>query len=306
MKALVTGGAGFIGSHLAERLAAAGHQVVVADNFASGRSRVGRLESLGAEIFEIDIRDEKVSSLVANTKPDVVFHLAAQLDVTRSVKDPVYDAEVNVLGTLRVLEAASEAGSRVVFASSGGTIYGDDEFLIPYPEHTLGRPTSPYGIGKKAAEDYLRFYSKARGLRFVSLALSNVYGPGQTSLGEGQVVAIFAERLLGGRECVIYSDGEQTRDFVYAGDVADAFVAAVEKGEGETINVGTGIETSVNDLYSAMASICGVDREATHAPARAGELRRSCLATGKAEEVLGWAPKVSLEEGLRRTVDSWR
>lgn len=305
MRTLVTGGAGFIGSHLAERLRVNGGEVVVVDNLSAGAARVGVLERLGIELEKLDVREKRVRSVIESFRPQIIYHLAAQIDVRRSVADPAHDADVNVVGTLKVLEAARSVGARIVFPSSGGTIYGEpDDSLLPVSEEVSGRPSSPYGIGKRVMEDYLRFYESAWKTRFVSLALGNVYGPRQDPHGEAGVVAIFGLRLLRGEQCVIYGDGGQTRDFVYVGDVVDAFAAAGRRGDGETINIGTGIETSVLDLYWEMAEICGLRSDPHHEEERAGELRRSCLDISKAKNVLGWEPGTPLTEGLRRTIES--
>lgn len=303
MRAVVTGGAGFIGSHLAERLKSGGDEVLVLDNFVGGRHRLAVLEGAEIPIEEVDIRDERVSSLVASFHPDVIYHLAAQMDVRRSVADPIYDADVNIGGSLRLLEAARQIGARFVHTTSGGCIYGEpDDSLIPITEEVTGRPTSPYGISKKVLEDYLRFYQDTYGLQFASLALGNVYGPRQDPHGEAGVVAIFGSRLLAGEECVIYGDGKQTRDFVYVSDVVDGFVSASTKGDGETFNIGTGIETDVNELFEKMAGIVGADKPARYAPARPGELERSALDNSKAATLLGWSPKIAIDEGLKATV----
>ena len=307
MRALVTGGAGFIGSHLAERLKGLGHEVVAVDSLANGAQRVGLLEALEIPLEQVDVREPELGSLVASFAPEAIFHLAAQIDVRHSVADPAYDCSVNVVGSLRVLEAARLLGARVLFASSGGTIYGEvDPSMLPVTEEAHGRPTSPYGIGKRVVEDYLRFFRATWGTPFVSLALANVYGPRQDPHGEAGVVAIFAQRLLRGETCVIYGDGSQTRDFVYVGDVVDAFLAGLERGNGETFHIGTSQETSVTELYWAIARIVGVDLEPRREPERAGELQRSSLDNGKARKHLGWEPRTSLDEGLRRTVESLR
>lgn len=303
MRAIVTGAAGFIGSHLAGRLREGGHEVLGVDNLSAGAGRVPLLERAGIPLEVLDVRDGQMGKSIAAFRPEVIFHLAAQIDVRRSVADPLHDAAVNVLGTIRVLQSARGVGARVVFASSGGTIYGEvDPSMIPVGEETVGVPTSPYGIGKKVAEDYLRFYRSSYGLPFVSLALANVYGPRQDPFGEAGVVAIFGSRLARGEPCVIFGDGKQTRDFVYVGDVVGAFLAAAVRGDGETVNVGTGVETSVEDLYHAMAGLCGVGRPPRYEPERPGELRQSCLRISKAKRVLGWEPATSLEQGLQATV----
>lgn len=304
MKALVTGGAGFIGSHLVDKLVVSGREVRVVDNLASGEQRLSFLEAAGVCLDRIDIRDPACSELIDSFVPDEIYHLAAQMDVRRSVADPIYDAEVNVLGTLRVLEGARRVGARVVSASSGGCIYGEvDPELLPADESTPKNPDSPYGITKFVMEEYLRFYRATYGLPYVNLALGNVFGPRQDPFGEAGVVAMFTQRLIDGRPCSIFGDGEQTRDFVYVGDVVEAFFAAAGMGDGETFNIGTGVQTSVNQLYVELARICGVDRAAVYEPPRAGELQRSSLNSAKASEILGWGPRVELEDGLARTVE---
>lgn len=303
MRCVVTGGAGFIGSHLVEGLTRAGNEVLVVDDLSSGVSRVSVVEAAGVRVDTSDIRDSDVQKVILGFQPQVIFHLAAQMDVRRSVADPIFDAAVNVLGTLNILEAARSAGARVVFASSGGTIYGEPDLAsLPIKEGTVGRPTSPYGITKKVADDYLRFYEEIQGVPFVSLAMANVYGPRQDPHGEAGVIAIFALKLLDREPCLIFGDGKQTRDFVYVGDVVKAFIAAIDRGDGETINIGTGVETDILTLHSKMAEICGVDSDPTFAPERPGELLRISLDTAKAEELLGWVPAVGLDQGLTETI----
>lgn len=309
MKALVTGGAGFIGSTLVDRLLAEGHAVDVIDDLSSGSlanladARADRAHTFS--FHQIDIREAAVTDLIARRKPDVVFHLAAQADVRVSVARPAFDAEVNVVGSIHVLEGARQAGSRkVVFASSGGTIYGaPDPSELPVTEQQPQRPISPYGVAKKVVGDYLYAYRELHALEFTALALANVYGPRQDPHGEAGVVAIFAGRLLAGDPCTIFGDGTQTRDFVFVDDVVDAFVRAADKGSGLLANVGTGAETSVNHLYETMARAAGVDAPAVHAPARPGELDRSALDPGKAGLYLGWKPWTTLDEGSRAVLD---
>ena len=306
-KAVVTGGAGFIGSHLVERLISEGYEILIIDNLVNGSKRVDLVGSLGADLDTTDISAPEVGDVIAAFAPKVVFHLAAQMDVRRSVADPVYDATVNILGTLRVLEAAAEVKARVVFSASGGCMYGDqDPSVFPISEEIQGRPDSPYGISKKIVEDYLRFYASTHNLEFVSLALGNVYGPRQDPAGEAGVVAIFGEKLISGETCTIYGDGKQTRDYVFVGDVVDAFLKASRAAEGETVNIATGEETSVNDLFGLMASIADANAQVDYLPARPGELQRNCLNIAKAKTALDWEPKTSLEQGLRITIDSFR
>jgi UDP-glucose 4-epimerase len=306
-RALVTGGAGFIGSTLVDRLLAEGHTVDVVDNLSSGtltNLAQARVEGAGRFTFhQMDVRSADLVDLIVRRKPEVVFHLAAQIDVRVSVADPVVDAEVNVIGSLRVLEGARAAGShKVVFASSGGTIYGDPEQL-PVKESHPQHPLSPYGVAKKAVGDYLHAYRQLHGLEYTALALSNVYGPRQDSHGEAGVVAIFAGRLLAGEPCVIYGDGKQTRDFVYVDDVVDAFSRAGERGTGLLCNIGTGTETSVNELYMTMAKSAGVQQPPLYAPGRPGELQRSSLDPTRAAIHLGWKPWTSLEKGAACVID---
>jgi len=303
-RTLVTGGAGFIGSHLSECLREQGREVLVLDNFASGKSRLRFLENAGIPVEEIDIRDSSAVDLIESFRPNEIFHLAAQMDVRRSVEDPVFDADVNILGTLKVLEGARRVGARVICTSSGGCIYGEvDAGDLPLGEHAQGLPTSPYGISKKVTEDYLHFFRSTYDLPFVNLALANVYGPRQDPHGEAGVVAIFASKLINGETCSIYGDGLQTRDFVYVGDVVDAYLAASLLGEGERFNIGTSRQTNVNELFVAIAKACGVTAEPRYGPARPGELQRSALDYTKAEKILDWSPKTSLESGLKFTVE---
>ncbi|HYO00253.1 MAG TPA: NAD-dependent epimerase/dehydratase family protein [Actinomycetota bacterium] len=306
-RALVTGGAGFIGSHMVDRLVQAGREVRVIDNLSSGEQRLKFLEAAGVSVDRIDIRSEASADLIESFKPDEIYHFAAQMDVRRSVADPIYDADVNVLGTLRIVGAAAKVGARVLSASSGGCIYGEaDATRFPLDEQTPKNPDSPYGITKSVMEDYLRFYRSIEGLQYANLALGNVYGPRQDPAGEAGVVAIFGLRLLKGEPCYIFGDGSQTRDYIFVGDVVEAFFAAASKGDGETFNIGTGIETSVNDLYARLARICGSDAEPLFKPARPGELDRSCLSSAKAASMLGWSPQKDLDRGLAETVDFLR
>ena len=304
MKCLVTGGAGFIGSTLVDRLLAEDHEVDVIDDLSSGSlGNLAEARTEGGKAFrfhQADIRAAEVVDVISRIRPEVVFHLAAQADVRVSVARPVFDAEVNIIGSLNVLEGARAGGaSKVVFASSGGTIYGDPPAeALPIKESQAQAPLSPYGVAKKTVGDYLRAYRELHDLEFTALALANVYGPRQDPHGEAGVVAIFAERLLAGETCKVYGTGEQTRDFVFVDDVVDAFARAAERAGGLLLNIGTGVETSVNRLYEVMAAVAGRSGVPEHAEARAGELARSSLDPAKASIHLGWKPWTSLEDGL--------
>jgi len=294
VRAVVTGGAGFIGSHVVEALLARGDEVHVVDNLATGRR-----ENVPAEatLHERDIR-EPLDGLFAELAPEACFHLAAQADVRVSVERPDFDADVNVIGTLRVLEAARASDTPIVFSSTGGAIYGECE--RPALEEDPRRPLAPYGTSKLAGEEYLATYNRLHGARHVSLRFGNVYGPRQDPHGEAGVVSIFLSRLRDGEPARIFGDGSQTRDYVYVGDVARATLAALSAGGG-VFNVGTGIETSVVDLYEACQDAAGRRAEAVLAPARLGELQRSVLDPALAHERLGWQPQSGLAEGLRAT-----
>lgn len=304
MRVLVTGGAGFIGSTVVESLAAHGHDVYVVDNLSSGRlPNLDEARQRGPMKFHrFDIRSEKLTELFAQVEPEVVFHLAAQPSVPASVADPVLDAEVNVVGLVRVLQACvATRVCKVVHTSSGGTIYGTQRKL-PVNERAKGRPVSPYGITKRVGEDYLRFYSDEHGLDFTSLALANVYGPRQDPHGEAGVIAIFAAKLVRGDVPRIDGSGDQTRDFVFVEDVAHAFALAADRGSGETINIGTGKETSINMLFKLMAEAADYAGQPVHGPPRPGDLLRNALDPSKAEKTLEWKPWTSLAEGAQRTI----
>lgn len=296
MRAIVTGGAGFIGSHVVDALLTRGDGVAVLDNLASGRRENvdGR-----AELVVGDVRDgEAVGALFARVRPDVCFHLAAQADVRVSVARPDFDCEVNVLGTLRVLEAARRAGTRVVLASTGGAIYGECE--RPAPETSPRQPLSPYGTAKLAAEEYLATYNRLYDAGHVALRFGNVYGPRQDPHGEAGVVAIFLGLLASGGAPTVFGDGSQERDYVFVGDVVRATLAAAGR-RGGVFNVGTGSATSVLELLDACRRVTGVDGPATHVPPREGELARSVLDPALAERELGFRAAVSLDDGLRAT-----
>ncbi len=307
LKAVVTGGAGFIGSTLVDRLLAEGWRVDVIDDLSSGNlANLADARQTAERRFSftrLDVRSAAVMDHIKRQAPDVVYHLAAQADVRVSVAKPQFDAEVNVLGTLNVLEACVASGvSKVVFAASGGTLYGTPSEL-PTREGAPWRPESPYGVSKKVALDYLHYYREVQHLEYSALALANVYGPRQDPHGEAGVVAIFGGRLLAHQPIKIFGDGLQTRDFVYVDDVVDAFFRASERGGGLLLNVGTGEQTSVNTLYETMARLCNEKDAARHEDARVGEIRESALDPGRAEIHLGWKPWTSLEDGLARTLE---
>jgi len=302
MKVLLTGGAGFIGSHVADAYLEAGDDVAVVDNLTTGRR--AHLPP-GARFYEMDIRDPELREVFARERPEVVNHHAAQASVTASVADPGHDADVNVLGTLNLLALCQEFGvRRFVFASTGGAIYGDPE-VIPAEEAHPTRPLSPYGISKMAGEHYVRFYGSL-GMTWAILRYANVYGPRQDPHGEAGVVAIFASAMLAGTPPTVFGDGTQTRDFVYVEDVARANLLATRAEHSETANIATGVETTVNDVVRALAEVTGFRDPPVYAPPRAGEVYRIALDPARARRWLGWAPAVALDDGLRRTVAWFR
>lgn len=303
MKIMVTGGAGFIGSWVADSYISNGHEVLIFDDLSSGRPE--NINSKAAFV-KGDIRDRSlVKSVMDEFKPDVVNHHAAQIDVRKSVEDPAYDAEVNIIGSITLLENAVKHGvKKFVFASTGGAIYGEPED-IPADESTPPMPISAYGTSKYAVEKYLEYYRHIYSLDFVALRYANVYGPRQNPHGEAGVVAIFCSRILSGRTCLIFGDGSQTRDYVYVGDVARANVLALNSKSG-SYNIGTGVETSVNDLVNELGVASGQVFNTEHAEARAGEVLRISLEADLAEEVLGWEPRVFLDEGIRNTWEWFR
>ncbi len=312
MRALVTGGAGFIGSTLVDRLLAEGHAVDVVDDLSTGSlanlasARIAATQGAELSVHQLDIRHPELVELAVRRSPDVIYHLAAQADVRVSVARPVFDAEVNVIGTLQVLEAARAcSASKVVFAASGGTLYGDADLEeLPVDERHERRPLSPYGVSKLTGLNYLAMYRELHQLEYVALALGNVYGPRQDPHGEAGVIAIFAGNLKAGAPCTIYGDGCQTRDFVFVDDVVDAFVRAGSRGSGLIANIGTGVPVSVNELYATMARVYGSDAAPRHVPARPGELRNNALDPGRASLYLGWQPWTSMEDGLRAVFTS--
>ncbi len=303
-RVLITGGAGFIGSTAADQFLAAGWDVAILDDLSSGkRANV----PAGARFYPVDVRSEAATEAVKKERPQVICHQAAQIDVRRSMADPRFDADVNVGGLLNLLQAAVAAGSveHVVFASSGGATYGDTD-VVPTPESHPQRPVSCYGAAKASSEIYLGVYRANHGIKVTALRYANVYGPRQDPHGEAGVVAIFCGRLLEGKPCTIFGDGGQTRDYVFVGDVARANLLAAEKRFDGPLNIGTGVETDVNQVYAHLARAAGVARPAEHAPARMGEQRRSCIDPRAALSALGWKPEVGIEDGLARTMEYFR
>ncbi|OHT83297.1 NAD-dependent epimerase/dehydratase family protein [Mycobacteroides saopaulense] len=309
MRAMVTGAAGFIGSTLVDRLLADGHEVTGLDNLATGK--VANLETAEAHsaftFVKDDIVEADLDAVVAEYSPEVIFHLAAQIDVRHSVADPQFDSSVNVVGTVRLAEAARKAGVRkIVHTSSGGSIYGTPE-QIPTSEAVPTDPHSPYAAGKVAGEVYLNTFRHLYGLECSHIAPANVYGPRQDPHGEAGVVAIFAQALLSGRPTKVFGDGGNTRDYVFVDDVVEAFVrASGPDGGGQRFNVGTGVETSDRQLHSLVAAAAGAPDDPQFHPPRLGDLRQSCLDVALAKRVLGWAPQVALADGIGRTVEFFR
>jgi UDP-glucose 4-epimerase len=303
MKIMVTGGAGFIGSHVVDAYVGAGHEVIVVDDLSTGRR-----ENLNpkARFHRLDIQDPQVVELIRDERPAALNLHAAQMDVRRSVADPLFDARVNVLGTINLLEGARKANvRRVLFVSSGGAVYGEQE-AFPAPESHPTNPVSPYGVSKRAGELYAFFFQAEYQLPFIALRYANVYGPRQDPHGEAGVVAIFSGRMLRGEPVTINGDGKQTRDYVYVGDVARANLLALESTATGPVNIGTGIETDVNTLARLLLEATGSRSQVGHGPGKQGEQRRSVVDCARAGQLLGWQPEVSLAEGLRRTVEFFR
>jgi UDP-glucose 4-epimerase len=308
MKTLVTGGAGFIGSNLVDALLARGDDVTVIDDLSTGkRANLDQALANGAEVIELDVRDaEAVADAVARVTPEVIFHMAAQIDVRKSVADPALDSRVNVEGTINVLSAAQAAGvRRVVNTSTGGAIYGEGR-IIPAPEDHPVAPEAPYGLSKFCAENYCALFTRLHGLSTISLRYGNVYGPRQDPLGEAGVIAIFCGALLEGGRPKIFGDGKQTRDYVFVGDVVDANLRAADSDATGAFNVGRGVQTSVLDIVEALAAQSSNGFEADHAPARSGEVQHIALDASRSKAELGWEAQVDLDQGLTRTLDSLR
>jgi UDP-glucose 4-epimerase len=300
VRILVTGGAGFVGSHVAEAYLRADHHVAVVDALVGGG---GNRTPPGAVFYQEDIRRPALADVFRRERPEVVSHHAAQANLRRSLEEPVADAETNVLGTLRVVDLAVRFGAtQVIFASTGGAVYGEPQALPVTEDHPI-LPTSPYGFHKYLGEQYLAYYRRVRGLGTTILRYANVYGPRQDPTTEAGVISIFASALLNRQTPVIFGDGTQTRDFVYVGDVAEANVRVLGRSMPEPINIATGVETTVNDLFARLRALTGAAVDPTHGPAVPGEVHRIRLGITRAETLLGWRPQVPLEEGLRRTVE---
>lgn len=303
MKILVTGGAGFIGSNVVDAYVELGHEVLVVDDLSAGkRENVNP----AAAFHQLDLVSPQFVALVEREQPELINHHAAQTSVRKSVEDPLDDARRNVLASLNVLEACRSGGvGKLIYISSGGAIYGEPESL-PCREDNPIRADSPYGITKHTPEHYIDLYHRMYGLRFTTLRYGNVYGPRQDPFGEAGVIAIFTAKMLAGEQAIINGTGEQERDYVYVGDVVSANVAALERGDGEAVNIGTGVGTTVNTIYAQLARATGCPLSPVHGPAKPGETFRIYLDIARAGRFLGWTPRVSLEEGLKRTVASLR
>ena len=303
MNILVTGGAGFIGSHVADAYVNAGHHVIIVDDLSTGSLKNVHSK---AKFVQLDIRSNELHTIFERDRIDVVNHHAAQMDVRRSVEDPMFDASVNVLGSVNLLENCRKSGvKKIIFASTGGAIYGEQDHFPADEQHPV-RPLSPYGITKLATEKYLYYYDSVFGLQYVSLRYANVYGPRQNPHGEAGVVAIFTSKMLAGKQPIINGDGKQTRDYVYVSDVVQANLAALSFQGSDFFNIGTGIETNVIQLFEALRGLTGAKCSEQHGLPKAGEQSRSVLDYSSAKKVLGWRPKFSLHEGLTQTVEFFR
>ncbi|MDR4459757.1 MAG: NAD-dependent epimerase/dehydratase family protein [Nitrospirales bacterium] len=302
-KILVTGGAGFIGSHLVDRLIQEGNEVIVIDNLSTGKRKNINKK---ARFYKMDIQSKRIERVFRNERPLIVVHLAAQMSVRHSTENPEFDAQVNILGTINILECAMKQGVRkVTFASSGGVVYGEQE-IFPAAESHRTEPLSPYGISKLAGEKYLAYYANATGLRYVTLRFANVYGPRQDSNGEAGVVAIFSKQMLDGGQPIVNGTGKQTRDFIYVDDAVEAILVTLGEDVRGIFNVGTGQETTINECYGIIKSLTKCQCKELYGAAKKGEQFRSVLDVTKLREVFGWDPQVTLQEGLTRTVDFFR
>ncbi len=303
MKILFTGGAGFIGSNVVDALINLGHEVGVVDNLSSGFR-----ENLNpdAKFYQLSICDKELSSVFERERPEIVNHHAAQIDVRKSADDPIADAEDNILGSLNVITNCLQFGvKRLIYASTGGAIYGEAQYL-PADENHPVNPISQYGVSKHTVEHYLHLYSGLHGLEYVTLRYANVYGPRQNPLGEAGVVAIFATQMLTGKQPTIFGPGDKTRDYVHVSDVIDANILALDRGKNSILNIGTGIETSDQEIFDTLADVLGYQDSPIYAPVRKGEVYRICLECSKAKEELGWSPRLSLKEGIARTAEYYR
>jgi len=303
LKILVTGGAGFIGSNLVDALISLGHDVAVVDNLSSGLKKNLNTK---ARFYQIDICDKKLHEVFEREKPDIVYHHAAQIDVRKSGEDPVYDAEVNILGSLNLITNCLRYGvKKVVYASTGGAIYGDPQYLPADENHPIN-PISQYGISKHTVEHYLHLYSIIHGLEYVALRYSNVYGPRQNPYGEAGVVAIFAIQMLSGKQPTIFGPGDKTRDYTHVSDIVTANIIALDRGKNAIYNIGTGTETKDQEIFDTLASVLSYKGKPIYAPVRPGEVYRIALECSKAREELGWSPTLSLREGIARTAEYYR
>ena len=303
MKVLIAGGAGFIGSHIVDSLIERGDEVVVVDNLSSGFMQN---VNLSAKLYELSVGDEKLAEVFEKERPEIVSHHAAQIDLRKSVAEPIFDAEENILGSLNVILNSIRYGvKKFIYASSGGAVYGEPQHLPMDENHPID-PISQYGISKHTVEHYLYLYGRQRDLNHVILRYSNIYGPRQNPYGEAGVIAIFARQMLLGKRPIIFGQGEQTRDYTHVSDVVRANILAMEQGGNAIYNIGTGVETSVNHIFDILAEALGYEASPVHAPAAQGEVKRCCLAWGKAQRDLGWRPRVSLREGILNTVEYFK
>ncbi len=300
---LVTGGAGFIGSNIVDRLVAEGHRVAIVDDLSAGRTQNVNAK---ATLHRMSVGSDGLKAIFQQEQPEYVYHLAAQASVSASVREPARDATTNVLGMINLLECARQSGvKKIIYSSTGGALYGEPE-RIPCDESHPIRPLSPYGLSKYVGEQYVQLYRRLHGLQYTILRYANVYGPRQDPHGEAGVVAIFTRLMLDGKQPAINGTGEQTRDFVFVGDVVDANMRAMDRGEGQAFNIGTGVCTSVNEVFESLKRATGFSQEAVHRPGLPGEVMNISLECSKARRELGWEPKIGLDEGLRLTVASLR